>query len=136
MITTNSTVNIVGNINILGDMDIYNTTLTFSNSSIVVDGCVNLKNNTQIKIDLSKYNEKSLSDVTLIKSKSSCFNADGVSYITFNNPKNCIISSQQTTTDSLILVLSFNKCETSIGIQITLNYYLFGILIILINFFF
>jgi len=57
-----------------GDLTFIGSSFTIANSSISVDGCVSLKDNTQLTIDVSKYQRiiGKQTTVQLITSKKSC----------------------------------------------------------------
>jgi len=109
----NSSVLLNGNIIILGDISILDSFLTFSNSSIIVAGCVYLKNNTQITIDLSKYQIENDNKITLIKSNTSCLNVGSITYVYSNEPKGCDTFTPETDIDSISLLVKVKACEFS-----------------------
>jgi len=59
------------------DLFISNATFLFSNSSVTVDGCIFLDNNTQIKVDLSPYIKNKQNTITLMTSKKNCLMKEG-----------------------------------------------------------
>jgi len=114
---------------IKGDLSFSNSSFIFSNSTIVVDGCVYLKNNTQLTIDISKYNnEEQNSKITLINSLNSCLNNEGnISYIYMNQPTKCTSVTNNLDSNSLSIIFKINTCESSIGVQF--QYHIIKILI-------
>jgi len=111
----NSTLELNASVLIKGDFNFSNSSLFFfSNSSIVVGGCIYLKNNL-ITVNLSAYNLER-KNVVLIKSNSSCLYEGNVMF-KFSNVPQCNSISESYQDGSLLLLFNkINNCETSNGI--------------------
>jgi len=115
----NSSVSIsLSNTVVKGDLTLANSDFTFnSNSSITVDGCVYLKNNTQIKVDVSNYLKEKEKNVTLIKSLNVCLDKEGSISFQYLNQQKCLSIASDIQPGSLLLVMDYSKCEVSIGFK-------------------
>jgi len=129
----NSIVELISsNMNIDGNFSSTNTSMSFSNSSIVVGGCANLKT-TSILVDLSKYSVAN--NIVLLKSLSSCLLQDGSTSLKYSNVPQCNTVSHSFTPDSLLLLFNKNtQCEKSNGFYFDLSplFYLIQIFILII----
>jgi len=101
-----------------GDLSFTSSSFIFSNSTIVVQGCVYLKNNTQFTIDFSKYkigNENT--NIVLITSLNSCLNKEGdISFKYLNQPiTKCLSITNNIDSNSLSIIFKLNTCDSSIG---------------------
>jgi len=97
-----------------GDISISNTSLTFSNSSLTVDGCIYLKNETQINVDLSQ-NKNKQNTMTLMTSTKNCLKIEGTISIHLSNKGPCDEVLTQQNTESLSLIFHLSTFSSSIS---------------------
>jgi len=98
-----------------GDLSLSNVSILFSNSSLIVDGCIYLNNNTQINVDLSPYIKYKQNTITLMTSKNDCLMKEVTLTIIYSNKGPCDEVQQQEDTDTLSLILHFSTCSSSIS---------------------
>jgi len=90
---------------VAGDLSLLNSSITFSNSSILVDGCIYL-NSTESQ------------QILLLKSQSSCLIQNGKVTFTFSNQeRSCDTASHEITQSTLVLTISVIQ-ECSKGTQL------------------
>jgi len=94
-----------------GDLSLLNSTITFSNSSIIVDGCINL-NGTVINVDLSKYKIGKNQQITLLKSDTNCIKENNLIFTYSNKQHECDTATGVINSDAILLNIDvFAQCS-------------------------
>src|SRR5690349_13458422 len=84
------------------DLSIFNSSISFENSSIKVNGCITL-NHTIITVDLSKYYSPKVEKLFLIISSMNCLNIKNTTIRYFNTPS-CVILNNENDSSSIFIV--------------------------------
>src|SRR5689334_7714472 len=96
-------------------MYLNNSVIVFSNSSIVVEVCIYLKENTQFTIDISQYIHAGDKErtITLIKSQKSCINTEGTITIKYSNIQDdCDLIVNELELDALTIIYKDQTCDS------------------------
>jgi len=141
---TKGNINILGNLSLTassvtatdsqilvkGDLTISNASLLFSNSSFVVNGCIYLKNETQISVDLSANIKNKDNKVTLMTSSKNCLIKEGSVTFHYSNLGTCNEVLQQENTETLELIMKLSECSSSGSLNLFMVLYITSLILI------